>query len=370
MMSATPLVSVILPVFNGEQFLPAAIESLLSQTHENIEILISDNCSTDSTQSIVERFLLQDQRIKFSRNETNLGPIANHNRCLAMASGEYIELFGHDDILNPNCIERLVNCLEASPSAVFATSATDFIDENGAVTTTNRPYENSGIYSGDGFIRDCLKTFSDPIVSPILFKSEFRNRGFSSAFNVAWDLDFWFFMLEQGDLAYVDDVLMQYRKHSGSYYATSMSKLSFATDWLRLCEKYSQYLPAPLETEIETHYIENLLNHMNFYFNQKSFDFEEISKPIFVKDKKNQPDRINELTASETELACLIKTAFFLTRRAIDLRESNQQLKQQNIELSHKIDLLNGDLEGIKTSTSWKVTKPLRQVVSGLKRIR
>ena len=373
-MSATPLVSVMLPVYNGEQFLPAAIESLLSQTHENIEILISDNCSTDSTQSIIERFMLQDERIKYSRNETNLGPIANHNRCLAMAKGEYIELFGHDDILNQNCIELLVNCLEANPGAAFATSATEFIDENGAVIATNRPYECSGIYSGEGFIRDCLKTFSDSIVSPVLFRSNFKERGFSSAFVVAWDLDFWFFMMQKGDLGYVNEVLMKYRKHQSSYYANSMNKLIFATDWLRLCEHYSHYLPAindvanPQKNALEAHFIDNLLNHMNYYFNENTYNFDELLEKISP--QSDSPESSKEVckTAADTEYNYLLKTAFFLIRRAVDLTNRCEQLKIWNGELKHKIELLNGDLQGMRSSTSWKITKPLRKVVSGLKR--
>lgn len=373
-MSTTPLVSVMLPVYNGSRYLSAAIESLLCQTYKNIEILISDNCSTDSTQSIVERFMLQDQRIKFSRNETNLGTIANHNRCMAMASGEYIELFGHDDILNPNCIELLVNCLEANPGTAFATSATDFIDENGAVTATNRPYENSGIYSGDGFIRDCLKTFSDPIVSPVLFRSKFKDRGFSSAFVVASDLDFWFYMMKKGDLGYVNEVLMKYRKHQSSYYASSMRKLIFATDWLRLCEHYSHYLPtakddaSPQQNALEEHFINNLLNHMNYYFNENSYNFDELLKTISPESESSESSPEVCKTAADTEYDYLLKTAFFLIRRAVDLTNRCEQLKIENRELDHKLELLNGDLQGMKSSTSWKITKPLRKVVSELKR--
>lgn len=373
-MSTTPLVSVMLPVYNGSRYLSAAIESLLCQTYKNIEVLISDNCSTDSTQRIVEQFMLQDQRIKYSRNETNLGTIANHNLCLAMAKGEYIELFGHDDILNPNCIEFLVNCLEANPGAAFATSATDFIDENGSVIATNRPYENSGIYSGDGFIRDCLKTFSDPIVSPVLFRSKFKERGLSSAFVVASDLDFWFFMLQKGDLGYVDEVLMKYRKHQSSYYANSMSKLNFATDWLRLCEHYSQYLPAikdvadSQQNALEAHFTNNLLNYMNYYFNENSYNFDELLETISPKSDSSESSKEVCKTAADTEYDYLLKTAFFLIRRAVDLTNSCEKLKIENRELYHKIELLNGDLQGMRSSTSWKITKPLRKVVSELKR--
>lgn len=86
-----PQVSIGMPVYNGEQFLKDALDSILAQTFDNFELIISDNTSTDNTQEICKAYSAKDQRICYYRNEKNLGAAWNFNRVFELARGEYFK---------------------------------------------------------------------------------------------------------------------------------------------------------------------------------------------------------------------------------------------------------------------------------------
>ena len=131
-MSHQALVSIGLPVYNGERFLAAAIESLLGQTYRNIELIISDNASTDSTSEICRSYASADPRVRYSRLAQNIGGVPNHNCVFASASGPYFMWSSHDDLWAPTYIEKCVALLERDASAVLAYSKAQVVDEHGA----------------------------------------------------------------------------------------------------------------------------------------------------------------------------------------------------------------------------------------------
>jgi glycosyltransferase involved in cell wall biosynthesis len=114
----TPLVSVIIPTFNRPSYLKKAIESAIRQTYRNIEIIVSDNCSPENPQALVESF--QDPRIRFSRNPTNLGMFANTRNAFKKARGKYAASLLDDDMWEEDFLEKLVPPLEAAPDLVLA----------------------------------------------------------------------------------------------------------------------------------------------------------------------------------------------------------------------------------------------------------
>jgi glycosyltransferase involved in cell wall biosynthesis len=118
--NATPLVSIGVPVYNGERLLRRTLESLLAQTYTHIEIIISDNASTDTTAAIAREFVERDPRVRYVRNETNIGAIPNFLETLALASGTYFTWTAADDVRPPQAIEACVRALESSPAAVMA----------------------------------------------------------------------------------------------------------------------------------------------------------------------------------------------------------------------------------------------------------
>lgn len=122
-MSAPPLLSIGLPVYNGERYLADALESALAQEYPNLEVLISDNASTDSTPDICRRFEA-DSRVRYNRSPETTDPKANFRRVLGMARGEYFTWLAHDDVLtSPSYAATLVETLEANPDAVLCASA-------------------------------------------------------------------------------------------------------------------------------------------------------------------------------------------------------------------------------------------------------
>ncbi len=131
MTTPIPRVSIGLPVYNGERYLAAAIESLLGQTWTDFELIITDNASTDGTGALVRDFAARDARIRYHREATNIGGIANHNLTVHLARGEYFKWAAHDDLYHPTFVAKCVDHLDANPGTPLAFSRSLFIDEAG-----------------------------------------------------------------------------------------------------------------------------------------------------------------------------------------------------------------------------------------------
>jgi glycosyltransferase involved in cell wall biosynthesis len=128
---AVPLVSIALPVYNGEKWLDQAIRTLVKQSYENMEIIIADDCSTDNSQKICEQYASRYSQIRFIENETNLGAQANFLKILNLCSGKYMTFACQDDYWDENFISYLVEKLEADSNAVLAASAVQMLDKKG-----------------------------------------------------------------------------------------------------------------------------------------------------------------------------------------------------------------------------------------------
>ncbi len=114
-----PLVSIGMPVYNGADFLRCALESLLAQDYENFELIVSDNHSTDSTQEICLDYIARDKRIRYFRNEMNLGAIKNFNKVFELSRGEYFMWHAHDDYREPNYISSCLKYIEENPNVIL-----------------------------------------------------------------------------------------------------------------------------------------------------------------------------------------------------------------------------------------------------------
>lgn len=126
-----PKVSIGVPVYNGARFLERALDSLLAQTFQDLEIVISDNASTDETEAICRRYAARDPRVRYWRSPTNRGLVWNHRRVLAMATGEYFMFAPHDDWFEPEYVERAAATLDAHPDVSYAIAETILVDEDG-----------------------------------------------------------------------------------------------------------------------------------------------------------------------------------------------------------------------------------------------
>lgn len=119
-MNTIPLVSIGVPVYNGEESLARTLDCLLGQTYQNIELILSDNASTDATAQICQRYCAQDNRIRYVRQETNLGLHGNWTYVADQARGEFFMWAAADDFWEPEFIEVLVKKLQAEPEAISA----------------------------------------------------------------------------------------------------------------------------------------------------------------------------------------------------------------------------------------------------------
>jgi glycosyltransferase involved in cell wall biosynthesis len=122
-------VSLGLPVYNGESFLPQALDSILAQTFADFELVISDNASTDSTPGICHAYSSSDARIHYSRNESNRGAGWNHNHVFDLSASDYFKWCAADDLIHPTYVSACLDRLEAHPDAVLCYSKAIIIDD-------------------------------------------------------------------------------------------------------------------------------------------------------------------------------------------------------------------------------------------------
>jgi hypothetical protein len=126
------LVTIGVPVYNGARYLESTLDSLLAQAHEPIELIISDNASTDATQEICLRYAGRDARIRYERNAENLGAVWNFNQLARLACGPYFMWAGAHDQWEPSYVARCVELLERDPSVAVAFTHARQMDEDGS----------------------------------------------------------------------------------------------------------------------------------------------------------------------------------------------------------------------------------------------
>lgn len=129
---APPAVTIGIPVYNGERYLEEAIRSALGQTDGDLELVISDNASTDRTAEICRDYALQDGRVRYFRNTSNLGAAPNYNIVFSHARGRFFKWLAHDDLITPTFVEKVTRVLETRPEAVLCNSVVAYIDSKGA----------------------------------------------------------------------------------------------------------------------------------------------------------------------------------------------------------------------------------------------
>jgi glycosyltransferase involved in cell wall biosynthesis len=130
----TPLVSIGMPVYNAQRYLREALDSLLAQDYANIELIISDNASSDETGAIAREYTARDPRIRYQRAERNQGAVWNFNRVFGLAHGQYFMWAAFDDLRDRSYVRRCVELLERHPQAVLCCTEVQLIDEAGRVT--------------------------------------------------------------------------------------------------------------------------------------------------------------------------------------------------------------------------------------------
>lgn len=180
------LVSVLISVYNSEKYVEQAIRSIMNQTYKNLEILIADDCSKDSSFEILQKLAKEDSRVQLIRNEKNLKLAKSLNKLIKLAKGKYVARMDSDDIALPERIEKQVKFLEQNPGIDFCGTNAIWINEH------NRKLGNSIVPITNS---DCKYFFryGNPFIHPsVMLKiSVLKENLYSESFKYAQDYELW-----------------------------------------------------------------------------------------------------------------------------------------------------------------------------------
>jgi glycosyltransferase involved in cell wall biosynthesis len=210
--SRSPLVSVVIPTFERPRMLAQALDSVLAQDHQPLEVIVCDDGSGAETQALLDDWEAQDDpRLRVDRH-LNLGFVPNLNRGLQLARGELVGIVPDDDLLRPGALTSLVAALAARPEAVLAYSGYDVIDDTGAVADTVSPIDFS--------LAEALRLYWMTVPGAgALWRRSVAQRigGWDEELRWCSDFDFWLRLGLEGPFTLVREPLAAKRRHAGAY---------------------------------------------------------------------------------------------------------------------------------------------------------
>lgn len=214
-----------LPVYNGEDYLRVALDSILNQTFTDFNLIIGDNASTDNTAAICQEYANRDQRVFYYRHEKNLGCGGNHNFVFQPNGAEYFKWVAHDDVLDPDYLRQCIEVLDQHPEVVIVHSRSKVIDERGHQVGT---YDDQLRLKSES-IRDRFRRilwagyfseFFGVMRSSHIAKTNMHGNYAGS------DRNFLAEMVLQGDVDYVEAYLFQRRDHDKCFCRSQTDKIA------------------------------------------------------------------------------------------------------------------------------------------------
>ena len=220
-MSGRPLVSVCIPAYRAERFIAGTIESVLSQTTDDWELVVVDDASPDATYDIAAGYA-DGERIRVERNATNLGPVGNWNAVVDRAAGRYVKVLCSDDLLYPRCLAVQVDALESYPSAGLVAGRRDIIDTNDHIVIAGRGLAGlSGLVAGRRALERMVAIGTTPFGEPsvVLFRTDaLRKAGpFRPDYATLLDVDRYAAVLREWDCVALDETVGAFRLSGGSW---------------------------------------------------------------------------------------------------------------------------------------------------------
>lgn len=207
MVSKRPAITVVMPAYNAERYIAPAIESILSQTFKNFELLIADDASTDKTLSIIKRYQRKDSRIKVAVNKTNLQIARSLNKLIELARSEFIARMDADDVSFPERLRLQYDLIREDPETAVVGADMIVVDKN-MLPISKREYP-----SNDGGLKEVMFRYS-PFAHPVVM---FRKKAFQEfgGYDVnlvpCEDIDLWFRIGSKYKLASIVKPLLYYR---------------------------------------------------------------------------------------------------------------------------------------------------------------
>ena len=219
-----PLVSIVLPTYNGEKYLAQAIESCLNQTYASLELIVVDDASTDRTPEIISSYATQDARMRCLRHNTNRKLPAALNTGFAQARGEYLTWTSDDNCYQPDAIMSMLKVLDSQPDASIVYSNYTVIDEHGKVRGTTITTPISGLATWN-CVGACF-----------LYRRAVYEElgGYSEDLYLAEDYDFWLRASIRFKFSKLEKDLYLYRDHSESLTRTKLERIALAVSTTRV----------------------------------------------------------------------------------------------------------------------------------------
>ena len=259
-MRSQPLVTVLTPLYNGERHLVECIESVLAQTYEHWEYVIVDNCSTDRSREIAERYAQKDSRVRVHVNETFVDVLRNHNIAFRQMSPEsaYCKVVQADDWLFPECLERMVAVAEAHPTVGIVGA---YRLDGSRVDCDGLPYP-SPITPGRELCRATLLggpgVFGSPTSTMIRAEHVRSREAFYDESDIHTDTASCFEVLRSSDFGFVHQVLTFTRRQEGSQTSVEEERNSYLPSALRHVATYG---PIYLSADEQAAVAETLLRY-------------------------------------------------------------------------------------------------------------
>jgi glycosyltransferase domain-containing protein len=226
--TGAPKISVCIPTYNRAALLPAFLQSIFAQTHPDFEVVIADNASTDATAEIIGG--ISDARLRYHRNETNIGPFRNMNLLLEMARGEYVTIVHDDDLYAPEFLERLSAMLDAHPDVGMVHCAAYEVDADGARRRLVQAYPTTRVVAGDTEFVRYLQNHNVCCSSVMARRRLYLDTGGFDLDLLCADYMMWVKMAARADIAYVAEPLLNMRVH-----------LETVTSWLNPARWHSEF---------------------------------------------------------------------------------------------------------------------------------
>jgi glycosyltransferase involved in cell wall biosynthesis len=218
-----PKVSVLLPNYNSAQFLDESVSSVLNQTYTDFELIIVDNCSTDNSEEVISKYL-SDKRIRYYRNETNIGAVGNFNKCLSYATGEYIKFLCSDDKFHPELLSKVIPVMVQHPTVSLAASYTE---EFGLVSRVWEP-PFTHLVEGKAVIHNILNNYNclGHPTNITIRKSALKVGNFRSEYLWLADWEMWLRILSVGDCYIIPEILSYNRNHKDQVTKTMLKNFN------------------------------------------------------------------------------------------------------------------------------------------------
>ena len=257
-----PEISVIMSVYNGETYLVEAIESIRNQTFENWELVVINDCSTDTTGEILADFSAKDERIKVHTNEVNLKLPASLNKAISLCLGKYIARMDADDICLPERLEKQYKFMEENSDT--ALSSCRFM------TVKNGVYASGGC--GGRYDSDAIKAMllvSNPILHPgVIAKAEVMKKfNYDTTLTCTEDLELWTRMAKENQkMQILPECLLIYRLHDKQITSTTLERQH--TEVIKIQKKYYGALFCEMNEKMQEFYISGIYFRENADINK------------------------------------------------------------------------------------------------------